>query len=139
MFIFNGTGLRTDHVETRYGEEIMIARQMEKTMIDLLVEKLEEDCSCQTCQAKEKDQFKCIDCDVDTMNIDEYYMLKDKAWLSIVPEDKGVLCIGCVEDRMGRKLTQKDFSSCILNKEEYSQPRSDRLLDRMGYLKTVEV
>ena len=80
-----------------------------------------------------KDQCNCVDCSVNTMDIDEYYMLKEKVWLSIVPGREGMLCIGCVEKRLGRKLIPEDFSYCPLNEEEYSQPRSDRLLNRMGF------
>lgn len=86
-----------------------------------------------------KDICICIDCDVNTMDIDEYYMLKEEVWLSIVPEDKGMLCIKCVEQRLGRKLAPEDFSYCPLNEEEYSQPRSDRLKNRMGFLEVVKI
>ncbi len=105
---------------------------------EFIKEFLKERCGCQACRAEEKEPFKCIDCGVNTLNIDEYYMLKKEVWLSIVPGDKGKLCIGCVEKRLGRKLIPDDFLECILNEKGYSEKRSDRLKDRMGFLETME-
>lgn len=104
-------------------------------MIDILTEKLKDI----SCQSIKEDRLKCMDCDVHTVDIDEYYMLKKEIWLSIVPEDRGMLCISCVDKRLGRKLTPEDFSDCLLNEEEYHQARSDKLKDRMGFLETVEI
>jgi hypothetical protein len=86
-----------------------------------------------------RDNLKCIDCDIDTFKIKEYYMLFDMVWRIAVPEDKGMLCIGCVEERLGRKLSPEDFSICPLNEEGYPQPRSDRMKDRMGFTNTSAI
>jgi hypothetical protein len=53
--------------------------------------------------------FDCLDCSVDTLDIDEYYRLKTPVWLEANPADEGMLCIGCVEERLGRQLIPKDF------------------------------
>jgi hypothetical protein len=86
-----------------------------------------------------RDKCICMDCDTNTMDIDEYYMLKFEVWFSIVPEDNGMLCIECVEKRLGRQLTSNDFLSCILNEEGWNQPRSDKLKDRMGFMELEEI
>ena len=77
--------------------------------------------------------FICIDCSVMTMGY-EYYMVTDKVWLKANPKEKGMLCIGCLEERLGRKLKNKDFTKCLLNMNialgaDYSN--SERLLDRI--------
>lgn len=78
------------------------------------------------------DNDYCVDCKVDTLIIGEYYMLHHSVW-----EDTGLglydgmLCIGCVENRIGRQLTSDDFSNFPIN----TQPifyRSQRLLSRMA-------
>lgn len=73
-------------------------------------------------------RFLCADCGVDTSDLDEYYMLQWDVWLSVA--DLEMLCIGCVEQRLGRHLAADDFLPCPLNFEPY-HARSDRLVDRM--------
>ena len=51
-------------------------------------------------------QFFCHDCGIDTIN--EYYMVKHKLWKKAVGRN-GMLCILCLENRLGRKLKPKDF------------------------------
>lgn len=81
-----------------------------------------------------KPVFDCVDCGVDTHN--EYYMVRHHLW-KYAGDINGMLCIGCLEDRLGRTLTFKDFLECPLNdinREEgqfFSSHRcSERLLDR---------
>lgn len=76
----------------------------------------------------------CLECGVDTFIIDEYYMLKDSVWGSIVPIESGMLCVGCVEKRLGRKLRASDFTDCPLNMEIKSGIRkgSGRLKNRLS-------
>ena len=59
-------------------------------------------------------RFYCLDCGFDTY-YGEYYMLADKLWLQANPKIDGMLCIGCVEKRLGRKLKKEDFINCPLN------------------------
>jgi hypothetical protein len=55
----------------------------------------------------------CKDCEIDTFEIDEYYMVNDEIWNKIAPDDENkidyFLCIGCIENRLGRELVQQDF------------------------------
>lgn len=79
--------------------------------------------------------FRCMDCNVDTFR-SEYYMLKHEIWDYIVSfeNSRKMLCIGCVEERLGRELTGSDFLDCPANelsKKGY-WPSSDRLQDRLN-------
>lgn len=62
-------------------------------------------------------------------------MLDNIVWISAVPEIRGMLCIGCLEKRLGRKLIFKDFEDCGLNTHFNIDDKSDRLLERMGISK----
>ena len=73
--------------------------------------------------------FKCLDCNINTNKIGEYYMINFKLWNKINPKDDGMICVGCVEKRLGRKLKRNDFTICPLN-ENYAD-MSKRLLDRV--------
>ena len=42
----------------------------------------------------------------------------------------GMLCIGCLEKRIGRKLRRQDFTDCPLN--EITETKSLRLQDRLS-------
>jgi hypothetical protein len=50
----------------------------------------------------------CADCGVDTFSTNEYYMVKDHVWAQAQGGTK-LLCIGCLEKRIGRTLTRSDF------------------------------
>ena len=76
--------------------------------------------------------FNCLDCGINTSKIKEYYMVKDTLWVSVVPNQKGMLCIGCLEKRLGRSLTLTDFFACPLTFEV--NRKSNRLRDRLGPL-----
>ena len=78
----------------------------------------------------DKKLFTCTDCAACTLCILEYYMVTDQVWSSVA--DRGMLCIGCLEQRLGRKLTAVDFTACPLNDETVAWPKSDRLLERLG-------
>lgn len=63
----------------------------------------------------------------------EYYMIHDTLWSSAnfnYGDSDGMLCIGCVETNIGRRLTRSDFPSCPVN-EISDWFRSDRLKDRL--------
>ena len=79
--------------------------------------------------------WTCKDCGVDTHETKEYYMLKNKVWNSCVFNSLIMLCIGCIEKRLGRKLVPEDFMDCSLNSHFDFDDKSDRLLDRMGVSK----
>jgi hypothetical protein len=63
-------------------------------------------------------------------------MLRDEVWAAAAPDnrpdgDSWMLCVGCVERRLGRLLVPADFDWTLsLNTE--STIDSDRLLDRKG-------
>ena len=65
---------------------------------------------------------RCHDCGVDVAPCDEdgyptegweLYMVDDQLWRAAAGE--GFLCIGCLEARIGRRLTVDDFTDCGLN------------------------
>jgi hypothetical protein len=60
----------------------------------------------------------CMDCSKDTYASEEYYMLWYKVWRSINYKMDGMLCLNCVEKRLGRELTSKDFSKAPINEEQ---------------------
>jgi hypothetical protein len=60
-------------------------------------------------------EFICLDCQSDTLRIDEYYMVQDAVWNHVVSDDRGMLCVGCLETRLGRILTQADFVDAPIN------------------------
>jgi hypothetical protein len=85
----------------------------------------------------------CDDCDVDTTDDanNEYYMIQDELWAAARTESKSrkptlpvtaTLCIGCLEERLGRQLTSKDFRYTM-------GKRSDRLQDRTKDLPPEEI
>jgi hypothetical protein len=75
-------------------------------------------------------RFLCLDCRHDTYQ-NEYYALRKEVWLSANPEGDGMLCIGCVEIRIGRHLTPEDFTDVPLNLDYKKWRKSKRLLSRL--------
>lgn len=46
----------------------------------------------------------------------EYYMVQDAIWSAVgIAPDDGMLCIACLEKRLGRELNAKDFTNVLLN------------------------
>lgn len=74
--------------------------------------------------------FLCLDCGVDTSEIDEYYMVHDHVWAAANPDRRGMLCISCLEKRLSRTLDASDFTDFPVNRGLF--PRSPLLLDRLG-------
>jgi hypothetical protein len=77
--------------------------------------------------------FKCSDCGDCTQCTDEYYMVEDEVWYSAITarSKPAILCIGCLESRLGRLLTKDDFSDAPLNSMPF-WPRSERLSARLN-------
>jgi hypothetical protein len=73
--------------------------------------------------------FDCLACAVNTLHIGEYYMVTDEVWGQACPEGKGMLCIGCLEARLGRELTARDFTDAPVNSPLFGQ--SKRLAARV--------
>lgn len=82
-------------------------------------------------------EFNCWDCTVDTMDIGEYYVVTDALWelATIYAANDNhcatdvMLCIGCLENRIGGKLTAADFPPLPINRGFF--PTSARLRDRL--------
>ena len=51
-------------------------------------------------------ELPCMDCGKE---VEYNHMLKDKIWLEANPKDKGLLCVSCIQKRLGRLLEQSDF------------------------------
>jgi hypothetical protein len=71
---------------------------------------------------------RCVDCHVDTLEAGEFYMVRDDVW----PLDArgGMLCVGCLEERIGRRLTPADFTDAPINRLGRN---STRLRARQGH------
>ena len=74
-------------------------------------------------------RFLCLDCKQDTGKMNEFYFINTSLWLSVVKDVTGMLCIGCLENRLGRQLVSSDFTQCFLNSN--TGKKSLRLLDRL--------
>lgn len=74
--------------------------------------------------------FICMDCKIQTDEINEYYMINEDLWYLINPDINGMLCIGCVEQRLDRKLTSIDFTDAPINTNPKYR-RSLRLQNRL--------
>jgi len=60
--------------------------------------------------------FMCRLCGHDVRAMAELYMVWDDLWNEVTwPNSAGMLCIGCFEDLLGRKLTGADFTPAPLN------------------------
>jgi hypothetical protein len=55
-------------------------------------------------------RFFCLDCQIDVVEEEHYCMLRRPVWrqTGLGPYD-GVLCLDCIERRIGRRLTLADF------------------------------
>ena len=77
--------------------------------------------------------FDCVDCGGD---FDEYdYSVEDAVWAaSGLEPGGGLLCIGCLERRLGRRLTRNDFESGWRNRigAIIGSSQSLRLRDRLS-------
>ena len=77
---------------------------------------------------KSRKRFLCLDCKVDTGKIKEHYFIKTDVWLSVA--QNGMLCINCLENRLGRKLNKHDFTDCFINDPKHNS-MSHMLLNRL--------
>ena len=80
---------------------------------------------------KSRKKWLCLDCRVDTGKIYEHYYVELELWMKVVGSKTGMLCIGCLEDRIDRKLTRKDFPNVTINSVKYGN-KSLRLLNRLN-------
>jgi len=82
---------------------------------------------------------RCADCGVGTITIQEWYMVKTRVWKQAwagrlkpwhAMPGQQVLCIGCLENRLGRKLMHADFTRSPINNPT-KRFMSERLCDRV--------
>jgi len=72
----------------------------------------------QTMTPAEREPSPCEDCGIDTqppLAPHEYYMVHDEVWSQAGMPPEGFLCIGCLELRLGRRLSPSDFTSAPCN------------------------
>lgn len=75
----------------------------------------------------------CVECGIDTDEIREYYHVNDETWAAAEQNKTDhMLCIGCLEDRLARKLTPSDFTDALINLPG-GWPHSERMKDRLGH------
>lgn len=86
----------------------------------------------------------CADCGVGTWTLGEFYGVKDEVWAQawagrLKPwheiDGQQILCIGCLERRIGRTLMACDFTDAPINDltdPHCSNQMSDRMRDRLG-------
>jgi hypothetical protein len=59
-----------------------------------------------------RQKVDCLDCGVDTSfatGIGHYYRATNEVWHQAVPDGRGMLCLDCLEKRLGRLLVRGDF------------------------------
>jgi hypothetical protein len=71
---------------------------------------------------------RCLDCDIDTIELGDFYGVNDSVWLEAVPDGKGMLCLLCLQVRLGRRLTLADFDTAPIN----LLPRLQARLQKLG-------
>ena len=77
-------------------------------------------------------RYGCNDCGVNVVTIGEFYMLKPEIWndqLGLGWDDN--LCIGCLERRLGRKVTFLELNGGFLPHYPWTKPPSIRLQHRL--------
>ena len=61
-------------------------------------------------------EFNCKCCGKSTLTNRDYYMLEDKLWLELNNgKYEGMMCMDCVESKLGRKIAIKDLAPVPLN------------------------
>lgn len=77
-----------------------------------------------------REGFSCSDCNSNVRQISElHYMIHSSIWLTVANSSE-LLCIGCLEKRLGRYLVPKDFNDRPVNHIRYGH-KSARLLNRL--------
>lgn len=76
----------------------------------------------------EDHNWHCKDCGIHTGVIGEYYMVTNQIWSEHGCE--GMLCVSCLEGRMGRRLSSRDFTNFPIN-TGVGIHRSKTLTDRL--------
>lgn len=69
------------------------------------------------CRRHGPDASLCVDCGTETFPA-EYYMVHDAVWPADLGPAGGMLCVGCLETRLGRQLTSADFVAAEINEPD---------------------
>lgn len=80
---------------------------------------------------KSKRKWLCLDCGDNTSQMKEHYFVKTEVWFSAHASECGMLCVGCIEKRLGRVLVSSDFTAAHIN-DPRRNAMSDRLRSRIG-------
>jgi len=76
-----------------------------------------------------KAKWDCVDCDTNTSY--EHYFVKNEIWHGLAKmTEVGMLCVGCIELRIGRKLSPEDFTDAHINNPK-THPMTERLRSRI--------
>lgn len=78
-----------------------------------------------------RQKWLCLDCKVDTGQLREHYFVDLELWLGAVGSKVGMLCVGCLETRIGRQLKASDFTSAHINNPKLYD-MTDRLRNRIA-------
>jgi hypothetical protein len=64
--------------------------------------------------------WHCLDCSKDTDITEGFFMLRDDLWRRLVrrPYRGGMLCLDCVQRRLGRELHHGDFANVPVNQQQ---------------------
>jgi hypothetical protein len=85
----------------------------------------------------------CRGCAVNTMHLNEYYMLHDDVWVRAMEgvtgqtTSNGMLCVRCVENGLGRELRPQDFTDAPINHKIFDM--SQRLVSRLLGIREEDV
>lgn len=76
-------------------------------------------------------ELHCTDCNIDLFGIKEYYSIKDRTQAEANIEQHDYLCVGCIEKRLNRQLTFRDFREAPLNVigDDHSERLNNRIRD----------
>ena len=94
-------------------------------------------CTEPDCDGEQCYDFNCWDCGFNTLHGHEYYMVDNELWESATiyaANDNHcgtdvMLCVGCLENRIGGVLTPGDFPDYPINRGFF--PMSPRLMNRV--------
>jgi len=73
---------------------------------------------------KSKRRWLCVDCSTHTGL--EHFYVHLSIWNSVMDSECGMLCVGCLEARLGRLLRPDDFTGAHIN-----DPRKNAMTDRL--------
>lgn len=79
---------------------------------------------------KSKTKWICVDCSRNTKY--EHYFVHNDVWFGLAGmTESGMLCVACLEARIGRELRADDFTDCFLN-DPRRNPMTNELRERIG-------